>query len=265
MRILFVGDIYGRPGREAVRHFVPPLRESAKIDFVVANGENAAGGRGPTPVVAQELFSAGIDALTLGNHTWDRKETLPLLDDPRVFRPANYPPGVPGKGAGVFYVNGVRLAVLQLMGRHHMDMIDCPFRSADDFLKRPDADVVLVDMHAEMSSEKQAMGWYLNGRVAAVLGTHTHVQTADERVLPGGTAYIGDVGMTGPRDGIIGGDRGPALERFLTGIRLRLSVAEGAAQFCAVLVDVNTSTGQAQAIERLFRVFERSEPSKKKD
>lgn len=263
MRILFVGDIYGRPGREAAGHFVPLLRETAKIDFVVANGENAAGGRGPTESVAKELFTVGIDALTLGNHTWDRKETLPLLNDPRVFRPANYPSGVPGKGAGVFVVNGVRVAVLQVMGRHHMDMIDCPFQAADAFLKNPGAEVVLVDMHAEMSSEKQAMGWHLNGRVSAVVGTHTHVQTADERVLPGGTAYIGDVGMTGPRDGIIGGDRVPALERFLTGIRVRLSVAEGDAQFCAVIVEIDESTGRARSIERVFRIFERPEPPKK--
>jgi metallophosphoesterase (TIGR00282 family) len=257
MRFLFVGDIYGRPGREAVRHFVPLLRREQGIDFVVGNVENAAGGRGLTEPVAKELFASGIDVFTLGNHTWDRKETLPLLQDPKILRPANYPPLLPGRGLGVYSVNGKRVAVLQLMGRHHLDTIDCPFRIADGLLKELSADLVIVDMHAEASSEKQAMGWYLDGRVAAVLGTHTHVQTADERVLPGGTAYIGDVGMAGPRDGIIGGDRTTALERFLTGVRVRLSVAEGDAQFCAVIVDVDETTGRARSIARLNNTFER--------
>lgn len=257
MRFLFVGDIYGRPGREAVRHFVPLLRREAGIDFVVGNVENAAGGRGLTEPVAKELFASGIDVFTLGNHTWDRKETLPLLQDPNILRPANYPPLLPGRGLGVYSVNGKRVAVLQLMGRHHLDTIDCPFRTADGLLKEVSADLVIVDMHAEASSEKQAMGWYLDGRVAAVLGTHTHVQTADERVLPGGTAYIGDVGMAGPRDGIIGGDRATAMQRFLTGVRVRLSVAEGDAQFCAVIVDVDETTGRARSIARVNNTFER--------
>jgi metallophosphoesterase (TIGR00282 family) len=257
VRILFVGDIYGRPGREAVRHFVPLLRSEARIDFVVANVENAAGGRGLTEPVAKELFAAGIDVFTLGNHTWDRKETLPLLDDPRILRPANYPPTLPGRGLGVFSVQGKRVAVLQVMGRLHLDTIDCPFRTADALLKDLAADIVVVDMHAEASSEKQAMGWYLDGRVTAVLGTHTHVQTADERVLPGGTATLGDVGMSGPRDGIIGGAREPALERFLTGVRVRLAVAEGDAQFCAALVDVDEHSGRARSIERVNKIFER--------
>jgi metallophosphoesterase (TIGR00282 family) len=260
LRILFVGDIYGRPGREAVGHFVPLLRRDKKIDFVVGNVENAAGGRGLTDPVAKELFAAGIDVFTLGNHTWDRKETLPLLQDLRILRPANYPPSLPGKGLGVYPVNGKRVAVLQLMGRLHLDTIDCPFRAADALLKDLAADVVFVDMHAEASSEKQAMGWYLDGRVAAVVGTHTHVQTADERILTGRTAYIGDVGMAGPRDGIIGGERAPALERFLTGVRVRLSVAEGDAQFCAVIVDVDESTGRARTIERVNEIYHR-EPS----
>lgn len=257
MRILFVGDIYGRPGRDAIRHFVPLFRRDQKIDFVVGNVENAAGGRGLTEPVAKELFAAGIDVFTLGNHTWDRKETLPLLQDPRILRPANYPPSLPGRGWGVYPVNGKRVAVLQLMGRLHLDTIDCPFRAADVLLKDLAADLVIVDMHAEASSEKQAMGWYLDGRVAAVLGTHTHVQTADERVFPGGTAYIGDVGMAGPRDGIIGGERAPALQRFLSGVKVRLAVAEGDAQFCAVIVDVDESTGRARSIERIFKPFGR--------
>jgi metallophosphoesterase (TIGR00282 family) len=258
LRILFVGDIYGRPGRDAVRHFVPLIRRDAGIDFAVGNVENAAGGRGLTEPVAKELFAAGLDVFTLGNHTWDRKETLPLLKDPRILRPANYPPSLAGRGLGIYPVNGKNVAVLQVMGRHHMDNIDCPFRTADGLLKDLSADVVLVDMHADASSEKQAMGWYLDGRVSAVLGTHTHVQTADERVLPGGTAFIGDVGMAGPRDGVIGGDRVSALERFLTGVRVRLSVAEGDAQFCAVVVDVDERTGKARSIERINTKFERN-------
>ena len=257
MRILFVGDIYGRPGREAVGHFVPLLRKEARIDFAIGNVENAAGGRGLTEPVAKELFAAGIDVFTLGNHTWDRKETVPLLQDPRILRPANYPPSLPGRGMGVFPVNGKRVAVVQLMGRLHLDTIDCPFRGADALLKEMSADVTIVDMHAEASSEKQAMGWYLDGRVAAVLGTHTHVQTADERVLPGGTAYIGDVGMAGPRDGIIGGERVPALQRFLSGVKVRLAVAEGDAQFCAVIVDVDETTGRARSIERVNNIYQR--------
>jgi hypothetical protein len=257
VRVLFVGDVYGRPGREAAAHFVPRVRKESGVDFALANAENAAGGRGPTPAVAEELFACGLDALTLGNHTWDRTETQPLLQDPRVLRPANYPPLLPGRGLGVYPVGGRRLAVLQLMGRHHMDPIDCPFRTGDHCLNDLEADVVVVDMHAEMSSEKQAMGWYLDGRVGAVVGTHTHVQTADERVLPGGSAYIGDVGMTGPRDGVIGGDKESSLKRFLTGTRVHLDVAPGDAQFCAVLLDLDESTGRARGIRRIQEVLPR--------
>lgn len=256
MRILFVGDIFGRPGRESVAHFVPQIRRDAGVDFAIGNAENAAGGRGLTEPTAKALFAAGLDVLTLGNHTWDRPETEPLLKDPRVLRPANYAPGVPGRGVGRYDVKGKTLTVVQLMGRHGMDDIDCPFRAADALLKENPADATLVDFHAEASSEKQAMGWHLDGRVAAVLGTHTHVQTADERLLPGGTAYIGDVGMAGPRDGVIGGARVGALKRFLTGIRVRLEVAEGDALFCAVLVDIEN--GRARSIERIQKIFPRT-------
>lgn len=256
MRILFVGDIFGRPGREAVAYFVPLIRREAGVDFAIGNAENAAGGRGLTEPTAKALFAAGLDVLTLGNHTWDRPETEPLLKDPRVLRPANYPPGVPGRGLGVYPVGEKKIAVMQLMGRHGMDDIDCPFRAADALLKDAAADAAIVDFHAEASSEKQAMGWYLDGRVAAVLGTHTHVQTADERVLPKGTAYIGDVGMAGPRDSVIGGQKDAALRRFLTGIRVRLEVAEGDALFCAVLVDLEN--GRARAIERIQKSFPRT-------
>jgi len=257
LKILFVGDIFGRPGRDAVRGWVPSLRRERGIDFAIGNAENAAGGRGLTASTAKELFDAGLDVLTLGNHTWDRSETEPLLADPRVLRPANYPAPLPGKGLGVYPVGGRSVAVLQLMGRHNMASIDCPFQAADRLFKDRPAPVVIVDMHAEATSEKQAMGWYLDGRASAVLGTHTHVQTADERVLPGGTAYIGDVGMAGPRDGIIGGDRAGAIKRFLTGVRVRLEVAEGDALFCGAVVEVDDASGRARSIERISKVWER--------
>jgi 2',3'-cyclic-nucleotide 2'-phosphodiesterase len=212
--------------------------------------------------VAQELFQSGVDAITMGNHTWDRPEIEPLLSEDRVLRPANYPPPLSGHGHAVFHVGGARLGVLQVMGRHNMMDIDCPFRTADAVLKDMKADVIFVDMHAEATSEKQAMGWYLDGRVGAVVGSHTHVQTADERILPGGTAYLGDAGMTGPRDGIIGGQRDAALRRFLTGIPVRIDVAEGDAQFCACLVDLDEKTGKARGIERVKLALERVEAKK---
>ncbi len=258
MRVLFIGDIMGRPGREAVRHFTPLWRRERGADFVIANAENAAGGRGLTPSVAEDLFQAGVDVLTMGNHTWDRPEIEPLLGQGRVLRPANYPPLLSGRGHGVFHVGGTSVGVIQVMGRHNLASIDCPFRAADAILKDMKADVIVVDMHAEASSEKQAMGWHLNGRVAAVVGTHTHVQTADERILPGGTAYLGDVGMTGPRDGIIGGNRETSLRRFLTGIPSRVEVAEeGDAQFCACLLDLDETAGKARGIERIFQILGR--------
>lgn len=265
MLFLFVGDIFGRPGREAVQHFVPRIRRERGVDFAVGNAENAARGRGLTDRLARDLFDAGLDVLTLGNHTWDQPETDKLLADSRILRPANYPSGLAGRGLGVYPVGGREVAVLQLMGRHHLANIDCPFQVADARLRDLRTPLVLVDVHAEASSEKQALGWYLNGRVSAVLGTHTHVQTADERVLPGGTAYIGDVGMAGPRDGIIGGNRDMALRRFLTGVNVRLDVAEGPARFCAVLVDVDEQTGRARGIERVAENLERNEAGSQRD
>jgi hypothetical protein len=262
MKILFVGDIMGRPGREAALHFIPRLRQEKALDFVIANGENAAGGRGLTPPNAQALFQAGVDVITMGNHTWDRPEIEPLLAQDRVLRPANYPPLLSGRGHGVYKAGSGTVGVLQVMGRHNLMDIDCPFRKADEVLKEMKADVIIVDMHAEASSEKQAMGWYLDGRVAAVVGSHTHVQTADERILPGGTAYLGDAGMTGPRDGVIGANKETAIRRFLTGIHSRLEVAEGDAQFCACLVDADESTGKARSIERLFLLLKKEAAAK---
>jgi metallophosphoesterase (TIGR00282 family) len=225
----------------------------------VVNAENAAGGRGLTPAAAREIVGLGVDVITLGNHTWDRPEVDNLWVEGNVLRPANYPPGLPGKGWGVFRKDGVSLAVIQVMGRRNLADIDCPFRAADALVKSLPADILLVEMHAEATSEKQALGWYLAGRVAAVVGTHSHVQTADARVLPGGTAFITDAGMTGPRDGVIGGKRDAAIERFLTGLHRRAEVAvEGDLQFNGLLVDVDESTGRARSVERLFEVFERT-------
>jgi len=251
-----VGDVHGRPGRRAVARRVPSLRRELEVDFVVANAENSAGGVGLTPQTAAELFAAGVDALTGGNHTWAKREAYELLNsDPRVVRPANYPPGVPGQGSTVIRRGGAALAVLNLQGRVFMEPLDDPFRVAREEVDRLRelTPFVLVDFHAEATSEKLALGYFLDGRVTAVVGTHTHVQTADERVLPGGTAYITDVGMTGPRDGVIGMDRDAILQRFLLQLPVRFEVASGAVQFNAVLVEADAS-GRATSIRRIHEV-----------
>ena len=253
MRILMIGDVIGKPGRRAVKQLVPALRLEHGIDLVIANGENTAGGFGLTLDTANELLDSGVDILTSGNHIWDQKEIIPYLDEglPLV-RPANYP-DAPGRGS-LMHNN---VMVINLMGRVFMPPLDCPFRTADWILEADAASerppVVIVDFHAEATSEKQAMGWYLDGRVSAVLGTHTHVGTVDGRVLPKGTAYISDVGMTGPLDSVIGSETGVVLERFLTGMPQRLSVANGPVLLNSVLVDVDQDTGKALAIERLDR------------
>ncbi len=259
MRILFIGDIVGSPGREIVRDRLADIVAQQHVDLVIANGENAASGFGITPRLAQDMFSAGVEVLSGGNHIWDRKEILDYIpNEPRVLRPANFPEGNPGSGLYVGATkNGVKYAVLNLQGRVFMTPIDCPFRTADRELARIPSDVrvVIVDIHAEASSEKMAMGWYLDGRVTAVVGTHTHVPTADERVLPGGTAFIGDVGMTGPHAGVIGMDRAGIIKKFLDGQPARFEVAEGDVQMNAVLIvaDVATANGarRAVSIERL--------------
>ncbi len=258
MRILFVGDVHGRPGRRLVARRVPTLRRELGVDFVVANAENSAGGVGLTPQTASELFEAGVDVLTGGNHTWAKQEAYGLLDsDPRVVRPANYPPGAPGQGSTVVRRGHLSLAVLNLQGRVFMDPLDDPFRIArvEAQRLRQLTPFVLVDFHAEATSEKVAMGYYLDGLVTVVVGTHTHVQTADERILPGGTAYITDVGMTGPRDGVIGVDREAILQRFLTQLPVRFEVARGPGQLSAVLVEANAQ-GQATRIQRIYEVEE---------
>ena len=255
MRILVVGDIHGQPGRRILRAVLPRLRKEHEAAMVIANGENAAGGAGINAEVAAEIFAAGVDVITGGNHIWHHRSAYELLDsEPRILRPLNFPPGVPGRGATVALAhNGRRVGVLNLQGRVFMQEIDDPFRMARAEAERLRAQtpVIIVDFHAEATSEKITLGWYLDGRVSAVVGTHTHVQTADERVLPGGTAYITDIGMTGPRDGVIGMDREGILERFLTQLPVRFEVAKGPAQLNAVAIDIDETTGRARAISRI--------------
>ena len=255
MKILFIGDIVGSPGREIVTGRLADIVQTRQIDLVIANGENSASGFGITPRLADELLAAGIEVITGGNHIWDKKEILEYIQkQPRLLRPANFPEGNPGSGLFVGTArNGTRYAVLDLQGRVFMASNDCPFRAADRELARIPADVrvIFVDIHAETTSEKVAMGWYLDGRVSAVVGTHTHIATADEQVLPGGTAFQTDVGMTGPHNGIIGMDKTAILRKFLDGQPARFEVASGDVQMNTVLVDVDESTGRATGIERL--------------
>jgi 2',3'-cyclic-nucleotide 2'-phosphodiesterase len=266
MRILFIGDIVGSPGRQIVHDRLGDIVSQRQIDLVIANGENAASGFGITPRLADELLGLGIDVLTGGNHSWDRKEIFDYMPhQPRLLRPGNFPEGTPGFGSFVATAkNGVKYAVLNLQGRVFLAPIDDPFRKADaELAKLPaDVDVILVDLHAETTSEKVAMGWYLDGRVTAVVGTHTHVTTADEHVLPQGTAYITDVGMTGPHGGVIGMNREAIIKRFLDGLPARFEVASGDVQMNCVLIETDdggernaAGRHRARSIERLrFRI-----------
>ena len=254
MNILFIGDIFGKAGRKIVADHVADLARTRAADLVIANGENAAAGFGITPRLVEELLSLGIDVLTSGNHIWDKKEILEYFpQEPRLLRPANYPGG-PGRGIYTGRTKaGVEYAVLNLQGRVFMASTDCPFRTADRELEQLPASckIRFVDMHAEATSEKQAMGWYLDGRATAVVGTHTHVATADERVLPKGTAYITDVGMTGPYDSVIGVTKEKILERFLTQMPARFDAAEKDVWLAAVLIQADPETGRAAGIERI--------------
>ena len=260
MRALLIGDVIGRPGRVIVERHVVPLREELGIDLVVANCENAAGGAGITPSVADELFRSGVDVLTSGNHVWRKREAYDLLKlDHRVLRPANYPDTSPGSGSTVIdTLSGRKVGILNLQGRVFMQPTDCPFRAATRELERLRlvTPVIIVDMHAEATSEKVAMGWFLDGKVSCVFGTHTHIPTADARVLPKGTGYITDVGMTGPYDSVIGRKTDQILERFLSGLPVKSEVAEGDIQLQALLVDLDEQTGRATKVERLTRVLE---------
>jgi len=252
MIVLAVGDVIGKPGRQACARLLPELRERYSLDLVIVNAENAAGGVGVTPDTAEELLNAGADVLTSGNHVWAHKAILPCLDsDMPLLRPLNYPPGVPGRG----YIVTGRCLVVNLIGRTFMNAFDCPFRTIDRLLSelRNRPPVIIVDFHAEATSEKMAMGRYLDGRVSAVLGTHTHVGTIDTRVLPNGTAYVTDIGMVGPVDSVIGDDSEAVLQRFLTMLPNRLPVGKGKTVLDAVLVEVDEATGRAVSISRVTR------------
>ena len=258
LKILFIGDIVGRPGRHLVRDLLPRLVVKHAVDLVIANAENAAAGFGLTRDVVAELFSFGIDVMTTGNHVWDKRDGVDCLDqEPALLRPANYPPDTPGRGATVFQTAaGIDVAVVNLEGRVFMGELDCPFRKADELINQLDQDqkIIIVDFHAEASSEKGALGAYLDGRVSAVIGTHTHVQTADERILPAGTAFITDAGMTGARDSVIGIRKELSVQRFLTQMPVRYEIAKKDPMLCAVVVDIDEATGLARQIERVMEL-----------
>ena len=256
MRVLFLGDVFGSPGRRAVRHFVPKLRRDLQLDLAIANSENSAAGAGITESTADELLSCGLDLLTSGNHTWSKREITPYLErsNSKQLRPANYPEGTPGRGHAVIAdARGRKLGVLNLEGRTFMKPLDCPFRAADRLLAvlRAETPLVLVDFHCEATSEKNAMGHYLDGRASAVVGTHTHIQTADQRVLRGGTAYITDVGMCGPWDSVIGVKKEAAIERFLSQRNVPFEPAQDEVYLQGAVVDLDDETGRARSIERI--------------
>lgn len=254
MRVLFVGDIVGKPGRQAVKVLLPNLRKEYEIALTIANAENAAGGFGITPSVAEELFRIGIDLLTSGNHIWDKKEAeLYIAAEQRLLRPANYPEHTPGSGVALWGPAGRRVGVLNLQGRVFMPSIDCPFKVAEEkiALLKQTTDLIIIDFHGEATSEKQAFARYVDGRVSAVVGTHTHVQTADEQILPAGTAYISDVGMTGASDSVIGMESSDVIRRFLTQIPSKFHVAKGTPILSAVVLDLEEESGKAKSITRL--------------
>lgn len=255
MKILIIGDIFGEPGREAVQKALPSLMR--EVDFVIANCENAAHGRGINPRIADDLFSQKINVLTSGNHIWDQKEIMPYIqENKRLLKPANYPPKTPGAGAAIYddYM-GIRVGVINLEGLVHMTPKDCPFRTADRILQewKGKTDLVFVDMHAEATSEKRALGWYLDGRVTAVVGTHTHVPTADAEILPGGTAYLSDIGMTGPYHSVIGLDKEVALRKFTLRTPEKFEVGQGDQRFSAVLINADERSGKAVSIELIHK------------
>ena len=261
MNILFVGDVFGSPGRHIVREHLPHVLESNAVDLLIINGENAAGGFGITPSIAEELFDLGAHVITTGNHIWDKKEIFEYMTVPpdsrergrRVIRPANYAHGTPGFGVYEGALpNGTEYAVLNLQGRVFMSSCDDPFRKADELLAAIKARVILLDFHAEATSEKVALGWYLDGRVTAVLGTHTHIPTADQRILPGGTAFQADVGMSGPYDSVIGVEKELVLKRFLTGMPGKFEPAKGNPKMCATLIRCDGATGRAYDVQRIM-------------
>ncbi|MEJ8548350.1 TIGR00282 family metallophosphoesterase [Brevibacillus borstelensis] len=254
MKLLFIGDIMGSPGRDIVKTYLPLLKRKYQPTFVVVNGENSAHGRGITEKIAKELFGLGVHAITMGNHTWDNKEIFDYIDgEPRLIRPANFPEGAPGSGITYVKQSEGELAVINLQGRTFLPPLDCPFQTADKLVEqaRKRTKYIFVDFHAEATSEKQALAWYLDGRVTAVVGTHTHVQTADERVLPQGTGFLCDVGMCGPMNGILGMEREAVIRKFMTQLPARFEVAGEPAQLNAVLITIDKTTGSARRVERI--------------
>lgn len=255
MKILCIGDIVGRSGRRAVKEIIPELKTRHEFDLIIANGENAAGGVGITRKVTEELMGYGIQVFTLGNHTWDNKDIYQFIHEDRypLVRPANYPPETPGRGYGIFKAdNGIRVGVINLLGRVFMGDFDCPFRKFDEIYDRikNKSDLILVDFHAEATAEK--IGWYVDGRAAAVFGTHTHVQTADERIFPNGTGYISDLGMTGPTDSVIGVKKDAVIEKFLTQQPRRFEVSKGDAILCGIILEINEISGKTSHISRIY-------------
>ncbi len=256
LQVLFIGDIMGKPGREAVKQFLKPIQLEYKIDVTIANAENAAAGKGLTKAIAEELYDYGIQFLTMGNHVWDHREIMTFIDrEPRLVRPANYPVGAPGQGYGYLRTLGLKIGILNLSGRIFLPPLDDPFSGAIRCINqmKQETSIIIVDFHAEASSEKVALGWFLDGKVSAVVGTHTHIQTADARLLNQGTAYITDVGMTGPRDSVLGIKKEIIINRFLTQLPAKFEVASGALQINAVILDIDETTGKTWNIEAIQR------------
>lgn len=255
MKILVAGDIVGRPGRQAISFFVPKLRKDEDLDLVIANGENAAGGSGLTPKIVKELLSSGIDVITSGDHIWKKKEVIEIIPkEDRLLRPANYPDNVPGKGYVILNLkDDIKVAVINLVGRVFMSALECPFKTVKKLLDKikEETPIVIIDFHAEATSEKVAMGWFLDGQVSCVLGTHTHIQTSDERILPKGTAYITDLGMTGSIDSVLGRRPEQVLEHFLTGMPAKFEMAKENVQLQGVIVDIDENSGKTRAIKRV--------------
>lgn len=256
MKILFIGDVVGSPGREMVKEYLPKLKEKYRPTMTIVNGENAAAGKGITEPIYRGFLEWGAQAITMGNHTWDRKEIFDFIDDAKyLIRPANFPENNPGRGMLFLTINGLEVAIINLQGRTFLPAIDDPFQKADELIEeaRKRTNIIFIDFHGEATSEKQAFGWYVDGRVSAVVGTHTHTQTADERILPKGTAYITDVGMTGPYDGILGVEREAVLKRFLTAMPVRFEITKkGRRQLNSVLISIDEKTGKATAIKRIL-------------
>jgi metallophosphoesterase (TIGR00282 family) len=258
INVMMIGDICGKAGRQAAAHYIPLLQKEYGLDLVIANGENSAGGIGITKEVAAELRSMGIDIITTGNHIWDKKEIFEFIEQQdRLLRPANYPVGTMGQGYKIINVGMYRAAIINLAGRVFMPPVDCPFQCADAILKKisSQCDMIIIDFHAEATSEKMGLAWYLDGKVSCIAGTHTHIQTADSRILPEGTAYISDLGMVGAWNSILGMEKEAVIKKFVTGLPARFTVAKGEAVFCGIIVTINPKTGRAENITRVQEFF----------